>query len=89
MKRPTGARERRGKWPTVALRGCFRAFRALPVRVQRRVSHPVPAPDADLARRPPGREIGDMMGFIYFDIHDRVRLPRRFFGECLRVTARG
>lgn len=30
-----------------------------------------------------------MLGFIYFDIHDRVRLPGRFYGECLRVTARG
>lgn len=30
-----------------------------------------------------------MMGFIYFDIHDRARLPGRFYGECLRVTAQG
>ena len=30
-----------------------------------------------------------MPGFIYFDIHDRARLPSRFFGETLCVTARG
>lgn len=30
-----------------------------------------------------------MLGFIYFDIHDRIRLPGRFYGECLTVTARG
>lgn len=30
-----------------------------------------------------------MSGFIYFDIHDRARLPQRFFGETLCVTARG
>jgi hypothetical protein len=29
-----------------------------------------------------------MTGFIYFDIHDRARLPSRFFGEALCVTAR-
>jgi len=25
----------------------------------------------------------------YFDIHDRARLPQRFYGETLCVTARG
>lgn len=31
-----------------------------------------------------------MSGFIYFDIHDRARLPSRFFGEMRGggVTAR-
>jgi hypothetical protein len=29
-----------------------------------------------------------MSGFIYFDIHDRARLPSRFFGATRRVTAR-
>lgn len=29
-----------------------------------------------------------MTGFIYFDIHDRARLPGRFYGEILGVTAR-
>ncbi|MDO5622837.1 MAG: hypothetical protein Q4G24_15420 [Paracoccus sp. (in: a-proteobacteria)] len=27
-------------------------------------------------------------GMIYFDIHDRARLPGRFYGESLSVTAR-
>ena len=29
-----------------------------------------------------------MQGFVYFDIHDRARLPGRFYGESLSVTAR-
>jgi len=29
-----------------------------------------------------------MRGFVYFDIHDRARLPVRFYGESLSVTAR-
>lgn len=34
------------------------------------------------------RMTADMQGFVYFDIHDRARLPGRFYGESLSVTAR-
>lgn len=34
------------------------------------------------------RKTADMRGFVYFDIHDRARLPGRFYGESLSVTAR-
>ncbi|ARO13793.1 hypothetical protein BVG79_00439 [Ketogulonicigenium robustum] len=29
-----------------------------------------------------------MQGFVYFDIHDRARLPGRFFGVTQSVLAR-
>ncbi|WP_278876476.1 hypothetical protein, partial [Paracoccus yeei] len=34
------------------------------------------------------RKTALMQGFVYFDIHDRARLPGRFYGESLSVTAR-
>ncbi|AYE99813.1 hypothetical protein PY32053_00115 [Paracoccus yeei] len=34
------------------------------------------------------RKTAVMQGFVYFDIHDRARLPGRFYGESLSVTAR-
>ena len=35
-----------------------------------------------------GVNMGTMHGFVYFDIHDRARLPQRFYGETLCLTAR-
>lgn len=47
-----------------------------------------PSCSGDLPPRAFGLRLLRMNGFIYFNIHDRARLPGRFYGEILGVTAR-